>query len=355
MSKPGRKGRGGVTIQDVARAAGVSPMTVSRVVNGEKNVREATREAVLTAVRDLNYTPNAAARSLAGAEATHIGLLHSNPSASYLSKFLVGALEGCRRAGCQLVVDACEDGAAEERAAALRLIDDQVDGVILPAPLSEFGHVLAEFDAAGIPVVGTAVGKTPSDRLNVRIDDFRAAYDVTRHLLDLGHRRIGFIRGHPNQSASERRWLGFAEALREAGIDPARMPVEQGYFSYRSGLDAAERLLKRDLDMTAVFASNDDMAAATVNVAHLRGLQVPEDLSVVGFDDTGIALTVWPELTTVRQPIEAMAQAAIDLLLAEIRARRAGGTVAPAEEVLEHTRVIRDSAAAARVRSRRKA
>ena len=355
MSRPGRRGRGGVTIQDVARLAGVSPMTVSRVVNGEKNVREATREAVLAAVRSLDYTPNAAARSLAGAEATHIGLLHSNPSASYLSKFLVGALEGCRRAGCHLVVDSCGEGEAEERAAAMRLVDDQVDGVILPAPLSEFPHILGEFDAAGIPVVGVAVGKTPPDRLNVRIDDHRAAYDVTRHLLDLGHRRIGFIRGHPNQSASERRWRGFADALLEAGVDPARAAVEQGYFSYRSGLEAAERLLDRDPELTAVFASNDDMAAATVNVAHLRGLQVPEDLSVAGFDDTGIAITVWPELTTVRQPVEAMAEAALDLLLTELRARRSGGSVTPAEQVLEHTRVIRDSAAAPRARSRRKA
>jgi LacI family transcriptional regulator len=120
--------------------------------------------------------------------------------------------------------------------------------------------------------------------------------------------------------------------------------VEQGYFSYRSGLAAADRLLSRDPTMTAIFASNDDMAAATVNIAHLRGLQVPADLSVVGFDDTSIATTVWPELTTVRQPIEPMTQAALELLLDELRARRSNGSSAPAERVLEHTLVIRESA-----------
>jgi LacI family transcriptional regulator len=345
MQKPSRRGRGGVTIDDVARLAGVAPMTVSRVINREKNVRESTREAVLKAVKALNYTPNAAARSLAGADATHVGLLYSNPSAAYLSQFLVGALDGCRRVGCQLVVDSSDENQVEELAAAKRLVHDRVEGVILPAPLSEFPHVLQTFEDAGIPAVGTAVGKTKRPSLNVRIDDLAAAYDMTRHLLELGHRRIGFIRGHPNQSASEQRYQGFAKALREAGVDPAAAPVEQGYFSYRSGLAAAERLLSQHADLTAIFASNDDMAAATVNIAHLRGLQVPDDLTVVGFDDTAIATTVWPELTTVRQPIEAMTEAALELLLVELKARRAGGTTMPAEKVLAHTLVIRESAA----------
>ncbi len=351
MNKPGRRSRGGVTIEDVARLAGVSPMTVSRVVNGETNVRESTREKVLKAVRALNYSPNPAARSLAGAEATHIGLLHSNPSAAYLSKFLVGSLEGCRRVGCQLVVDSCGENVAEEREAAIRLVNDGVEGVIVPTPLSEFAHVTRVFEAAGIPIVAVAVGKTPPRGLNVRIDDRRAAYDMTSHVLGLGHHRIGFIRGHPNQSASEQRWLGFTQALTEHGLSPKWAPVEQGYFSYRSGFDAAQRLLSQHPDLTAIFASNDDMAAATVNVAHLRGLQVPGDLTVAGFDDTGIAMTVWPELTTVRQPIEAMAQAALELLLAELRARRAGRSIAPREQVLEHTLVIRASAAAPRQRT----
>ena len=355
MNKPSRRSRGGVTIQDVARLAGVSPMTVSRVVNGDKNVRDTTRGAVLDAVRALNYSPNVAARNLAGASATHIGLLYSNPGASYLSLFLVGALEGCRRLGCQLVIDSCGDTEQEQRDAARRLIDDPVEGVILPAPLSEIPHIAGEFEAAGVAVVSVAVGLTPPRGLNVRIDDFKAAYEMTRRLIALGHRELGFIRGHPNQSASEQRWCGFAAALREAGMDPAQAPVEQGYFSYRSGLEAAERLICRPSRPTAIFASNDDMAVATVAVAHRHGLQVPTDLSVVGFDDTSIATTVWPELSTVRQPITAMAEAALELLFNELRARGVGETTMPIEHVLAHEVIERESAAAPRARARLKA
>lgn len=353
--RPGRRRRGGVTIQDVARLAGVSPMTVSRVMNDEKNVREATREAVIKAVRELNYAPNPAARSLARADPTHIGVLYSNPSAAYLSKFLLGALEEARQVGTQLVLDSSDEDAAEERAAAVRLAENGVDGVILPAPLSESAHVLEVFENADMPVVRVAVGRMTEPGLNVRVDDRAAAHAMARHLLDLGHRRIGFIRGHPNQSASEERWRGFADALEAAGTDPLTAAVEQGYFTYRSGFEATERLLATWPDLTAIFASNDDMAAAAVNVAHIRGLRVPHDLSVVGFDDTAIATTVWPELTTVRQPIELMAGAALELLLAELRARRSGETLAPADHVIEHALVIRDSAAASVDRVREKA
>jgi LacI family transcriptional regulator len=345
MAKTIRKTRGTVTISEVAEAAGVSPMTVSRVVNGQSAVRDTTREAVLKAIRELNYSPNTAARSLARADPTHLGLLYSNPSAGYLSKFLVGAMEGAREAGCQLVVDSCAEEVNDERAAAARLVEDMVEGAILTAPLSEFPHVMAEFNAADVPVVQVAVGKMPSPGLNVRINDCRAAYEITRHLLEMGHRKIGFIRGHPNQSASGERWRGFAMALKEEGLDAAQAPTEQGYFSYKSGFAAAERLLTQHPDLTAIFASNDDMAAATINVAHIHGRHVPNNLSVVGFDDTAMATTVWPELTTVRQPIEDMATTAVQLLLDGLRARRDGETIRPVERVLDHAVIIRDSTA----------
>ncbi|MFN3945824.1 MAG: LacI family DNA-binding transcriptional regulator [Allosphingosinicella sp.] len=341
-----RRRRGSITIQDVARAAGVSAMTVSRVMNGERNVRESTRAAVREAIDRLNYSPNTAARSLAAGEATHIGLLYANPSAAYLSQFLVGALAGARRAGCHLVLEACESETADGQAEATRgFVQSGVDGVILPPPLSESLPVHAELAAAETPVVTVAMGMPPAGRLNVRIDDFEAAREMTRHLLDLGHRNIGFILGHPNHVATGERMRGFCVALEEAGLDPAGAPTEQGYFTYRSGLVAAERLLARTPCPTAIFASNDDMAAAAVNVAHRKGLDVPRDVSIVGFDDTSPATTVWPELTTVRQPIAAMAEAALDLLLANIRSARSPGAPADTERVLEHELVLRESSA----------
>ncbi|MDP8993468.1 MAG: LacI family DNA-binding transcriptional regulator [Pseudomonadota bacterium] len=339
-----RRSRGSITIQDVARAAGVSAMTVSRVINGERNVRESTRAAVLDAIKRLNYSPNAAARSLAAGEATHIGLLYANPSAAYLSQFLVGALAGARRAGCHLVLEACESETADEQAEATRrFVESGVDGVILPPPLSESRPIHAELAAAATPVVTVAMGLTEPGNLNVRIDDFAAAKAMTNHLLALGHRRIGFIRGHPNHSASAERARGFAAALDDYGLEAEQGPTEQGYFTYRSGLVGAERLLLRTPRPTAIFASNDDMAAAAVNVAHRRGLDVPKDLSVVGFDDTWPATTVWPELTTVRQPIAAMAEAALELLLADMRSHRSGGAPKESERVLDHELVVRES------------
>ena len=344
MNKPSRRSRGSVTIQDVAREAGVSAMTVSRVINNGKNVRDHTRRQVQEAIERLHYSPNTAARTLAAGEATHIGLFYSNPSAAYLSQFLVGALETAKGAGCQLVIEPCEPcSESDQRGAALSLARAGVEGVILPPPLSESVAILAELSAVGIPVVTVAMGKYRNP-LNVCMDDCSAARQMTEYLLGLGHRRIALIKGHPDQIASVQRECGYRGAMAAAGVFDQEMMVEQGYFSFRSGLDAAERLLDRADPPTAIFASNDDMAAAVVSVAHRRGLTVPGDVSVVGFDDTQLATAVWPELTTIRQPVSAMAGAALELLLASVRAERRGDTVGSIERVLDHELVVRASA-----------
>ena len=319
-------------------------MTVSRVVNEEKNVREATREMVLAAVRELNYAPNLAARSLATADDLRIGVIYSNPSAAYLSEFLVGVLDESAGRHAQLLLVKCEASEAEaERAAVDQLIEGRVTGVVLPPPLSESPVVREALKAAGIASVGVATGRFRSDMSCVRIDDRQAASDMTSHLLELGHQRIGFIKGAPNQTASAERLAGFRSALRK---DPgASATIVQGHFTFPSGLAAAERLLDSANPPTAIFASNDDMAAAVVSVAHRRGLDVPQDVSVVGFDDTAVATTLWPTLTTVRQPVSAMAAAGFDLLLREIRARKIGEPTAPVDQVIAHALIDRQSSA----------
>jgi len=343
----GRKPRGAATIHDVARRAGVSPMTVSRVVNGEKNVREATRAAVMSAVQDLNYAPNPAARSLAGGVGARLGLLYSNPSAAYLSEFLVGALDESSRKSAQIILEKCEvTSATAERAAARKLIDGGAAGVILPPPLCESADVLSVLKEAGVPAVAVATGRFNAQASCVRINDFAGAYEMTNYLLSLGHRRIGLIKGHPNQTASLEREHGFETALGEAGIRSDKTLITQGFFSYRSGLEAAEVLLSRKLAPTAIFASNDDMAAAVVSVAHRKGLDVPGDLSVVGFDDTSIAATIWPELTTIRQPITAMAEVAIDLVMRAIKEIKAGREPKLVDHLVDHSLIKRQSAAA---------
>ncbi len=337
-----------VTIHEVARHAGVSPMTVSRVMNSNSNVRDTTRERVMRAVRELNYTPNAAARSLAGAQGTRIALIYTNPSAAYLSELLVGALAGAGRTAAQIVLDTWDHMSHAAERAAARKIAQSVAGVILPPPLCESKVVLSELTAADIPVVAIASGRFQTDLSSVRIDDFRASHEMTEHLIAMGHQRIGFIRGDPNQTASALRYEGFQAAMTQAGlaVDPGL--IHQGYFTYRSGLEAGEKLLSRKTPPTAIFASNDDMAAAAVSVAHRRGLDVPRDLSVVGFDDTPIATTVWPELTTIRQPIAAMAGSAIELLLRSLRLRKDGEARLVSDHVMAHALIKRDSVAAPR-------
>ncbi|HEX4781448.1 MAG TPA: LacI family DNA-binding transcriptional regulator [Usitatibacter sp.] len=338
--------RGAATIADVAKRAGVSPMTVSRVVNGEANVREATRMKVSAAIAELSYMPNQAARRLAGSKLIRIAILYSNPSAAYLNELLVGALNRASLGHLQLVVQKCEEGIEEAK----ELIDNGIDGIILPPPLCDSRALLDLVAKTSTPAVAVASGAPDKRICAIGIDDYRAAFEMTQHLVALGHHRLGFITGHPNQTASARRLAGFRAAMKESGLQLPDSLVAQGMFNYRSGLDAAEVLLRNETRPTAIFASNDDMAAATVAIAHRMGLDVPGDLTVAGFDDAALATTIWPELTTVRQPIFDMAGAAVDLLVRQIRAQRDGVAEKCEHVVMDFSLIRRQSDAAPRLR-----
>lgn len=340
---------GAPTISDVAELAGVSLMTVSRVINAERNVRDTTRKSVNDAIAELNYAPNRAARRLAGAAQLRIGLLYSNPSESYLSAFLLGSVEQASRADIQLVVQSASLG-SDERDAAQRLIDSGVDGIILPPPLCDSQPVLDLLSDANVPAVVVATGRRPGKLAAVSIDDRSAAREMTTHLLDLGHQRIGFIIGNPNLTASGERLAGYREALAARGVKVEDALIAQGLFTYRSGLDAAEELLDVKHPPSALFASNDDMAAASVAVAHRLGLDVPGDLTVVGFDDSALATTIWPELTTIHQPIADMSRAAVDLLAGMLRDKRSGVAKGARHLTLDYTLIRRQSDAAPRKR-----
>ncbi|MFS8429375.1 LacI family DNA-binding transcriptional regulator [Xanthomonas campestris pv. plantaginis] len=334
-----------ITINEVAALAKVSPMTVSRVVNSNGNVRDATRARVMRAVDKLGYTPNLAASALAAAQSTRIALIYSDPSGAYLRELLLGVLRVASRTSIQLVIDCWDDLDADAERKAARKLAKGVAGVILPPPLCESKAAVLELVRAKVPVVAIASNHFSPDVACVRIDEFAAAKEITEHLIAQGHTRIGYIAGHPNLSASTRRFEGFQAALSDAGLRLDRHLVQPGDYTYRSGLLAAEKLLARKRRPSAIFASNDDMAAAAISVAHRRGLDVPRDLSVVGFDDTSAATAVWPELTTVQQPIAAMADAALDILLKTIRAKeRPARTMV--DHVVAHLLVKRDSVAA---------
>jgi len=348
LNQPARQRRRtkAATIADVAELAGVSPMTVSRVVKDETSVRQATRDKVIAAIAALDYLPHPSMRRVGDMDSIRIGMVFNDPSVGYLNDFMIGLLGKAGLRHVQLDVQRCELREDEE-AQVQAMIVSGIHGLILPPPFCDSEPLLQKLAAHGVPSVTVSSGRPSESACAIGIDDQRAAYEMTRHLLSLGHQRLGFILGDRRQHCSEQRLAGFRSAMRDAGLDPAVMGVlAQGDFSYRSGLDAAEALLAGPQRPTAIFASNDDMAAATVAVAHRMGLDVPSDLAVVGFDDAPLATTIWPELTTVRQPVSAMAGAAVELLVRHIRARRAGKPL-PSEHLLMPFDLVRRQSDAA--------
>jgi len=316
-------------------------MTVSRVVNDPSRVSAARRKMVLKAIQALRYSPNSAAQALAGGQAIKLALFYDNPSAAYLSRFLVGAIGEAQRLHAQLAIVKCPAGG--QKRAIRELLANGAHGVILPPPLCDSTRLHAALGSAGLPVVSVAGGARFAHTPSVRIDDFAAAAAMTRHILRLGHRRIGFIAGNPDQIASAERKRGYRAAIIEAGLRIDERLIAQGLFTYRSGLTSGGALLDLSEPPTAIFASNDDMAAAAVAVAHQRHLDVPADLTVCGFDDTDLARSIWPELTTVRQPIAEMACAATATLVEHVRARQKGKTIEPETQLFAFSIVRRHS------------
>ncbi|HEX8486413.1 LacI family DNA-binding transcriptional regulator [Sphingomonas sp.] len=310
------------TIKDVSAAAGVSIKTVSRVLNNERYVGAQTRERVQAAVAALNFRPSMAARSLAGRRSFQIALVCDNPSPHYLFEIQAGVRERCEPEGVRMIAQPYDRASPRLIDDILALVDTtQVDGVILTPPITDRDDVRATLRQRGVRTVLVSpgdVGATPS----ARIDNTRAAAVMTHHLLALGHRRIGFVAGHPDYAASAQRAAGHRIALAAAGIadDPALFA--EGAYDFPSGARAGGVLLELPEPPTAIFAASDEMAAGVLTAAHARGLRLPDDLSVVGFGDDALAGYVWPPLTTIRQPTRDLGWQAADLLLTQVDERR---------------------------------
>lgn len=315
----GARGGPNVTIYDVADAAGVSIKTVSRVLNHEPNVSPRTQERVVAAVAALSYRPNISARSLAGSRSYLLGLLFDNPSDAYVSDVQLGALSKCKEYGYHLVIEKIEHESPDVRAAMDAFLSTlRIDGLILTPPLCDVPDILESLDQAGTPYVRIAPDREPWRAARVHMDDRRAAYEMTQYLLDLGHRSIGFIKGHPDHGASHLRYEGYRDALRSKGVELSPKLVRQGDFSFRGGAECAESLLQGTQRPTAIFASNDEMALGALSVANRVGLNVPRDISIAGFDDSPLCRITWPQLTTVRQPVAEMAAAAAEMLISRV-------------------------------------
>ena len=333
-------------MKEVAERAGVSLMTVSRVINNTALVRPETRERVERAVADLNYRPNLGARRLAGGRSMFIGLLYHNPSPGYLSKILRGAIDRCRELGHHLVLEDFGQSApyADPEAAVAKLNLVDLDGLVVTPPLSVHAPFMRALETSGLPIVRIAPADIHEEGLRIAMDDTRAMEELLDHVVGLGHRRIAFIEGPDRHAASTHRRDGFLRGMRKHGLTLRPEFRQVGDFTYRSGLTTGRALLELDAPPTAIVASNDDMAAGVVGAAHMMGLKVPEDVSVVGFDDIELATTIWPELTTVRQPITAMASQAVELLTAFLRDDREA--MERLRALQSHDIMVRDSVAA---------
>ena len=331
------------TITDVADAAGVSIKTVSRVFNDEPNVRQATRDRVLAAAATLDYHPNVAARSLAGRRSFLIGLAYENPSPNYVVDLQTGALDRLKGERYRLLVLPFADVAAASGKMQAIARASGLDGIVLAPPLSDDAATVAELEACGLPYVRIAPTSGGSHAPDVAMDDVGATRAVIDHLVGLGHRRIGIVRGDPSHASAAARLEGYRAGLAAyaVAIDPDLEVT--GAYTFASGYEAGRILLALSDRPTAIFASNDDMAAGVLNAAYEAGVTVPDALSVVGFDDSNIASVVWPRLTTIHQPIRDMARVATGALLALIEDKP--GSAPPPHLAMPYELVIRGSTA----------
>jgi len=304
------------TINDVARIAGVSKKTVSRVINRSPLLHADTRARVERVIGELGYIPNPQARALALRRNFLIGLVHDNPNAQTVMNVQHGLLAGLHGSEFELVVRPV-DRASPTMLDDLRhfLERQRLFGVLLMPPISEDDGVARLCAAIGCRYVrmGSAMLDVPAQM--VASDDRIAVQAAAACLIEAGHRRIGFIGGPAGFRSAHERRAGFDAALAAAGLALSDDRVAEGGYTFESGLAAAERLLDARPRPTAIFAANDEMAAGVVHAARRRGLAIPADLSIIGFDDTPIAAHVWPPLTTVRWPSAAMAEAAARKLI----------------------------------------
>jgi LacI family transcriptional regulator len=318
-----------ITIDDVAELAGVSIKTVSRVVNQEPNVREATRKKVEAAIAKLNYQPNKAARSLASHHSHLIGLIYDDPSyyeipsAGYVIRMQQGALSACHASKYELLIHPCQYR-KKDIGKEIKTLIEQVrpDGIVLAAPLSNMPKIVRAIEATGTPLVRLSPGTANGRQLTVVTNDREISAEMTRYLASLGHTRIAFITGHPSAKAVGNRYLGYRDGLEQSGLKFSEQLVAAGDNSIGSGEECAMQLLERKNRPTAIFAANDDMAAGVIRVADRLGIKVPDELSVAGYDDISLARQVYPALTTINQPLSAMAERAALALIASVRDKR---------------------------------
>lgn len=326
------------TIIDVADKAGVSFKTVSRVLNGEPNVRDTTRQKVLEAAEALNFTLNHSARSLRSHNPPVIALIVQNPASSYAHELQLGILKGCQDVGYRLIVEATQQPQVPDTLMKRK----GLAGIILGPPQADQISLVRHLATLDFPFVRLATELDIDSTPRISVDESGAAFDAVSHLIGLGHRDIAMIEGADDQHASKLRRAGYEAAMKRAGLPVRPDLILPGDFTFESGRIAAETLLKRTDRPTAVFAANDDMAAGCLAAAYRYNIRIPDDLSIIGFDDSASARLVYPALSTIRQSTIEMATSAVKWL----DQMRRGKTSPTTHRIIPHELIIRQSSAA---------
>jgi LacI family transcriptional regulator len=329
------------TINDIARLANVSKKTVSRVINESPFVREETRTRIAEIIRSTGFSPDPQARGLAFRRSYLIGLVYDNPNAPYVINVQEGALGALRRVGYELVVHPCDRNSPEFLGDIRQLVGRQkLDGMLILPPVSENNTLADMLREIGCPYIRILSAALDEPQNLVQSMDRQSAAEVAEHLAKLGHTRIAMIIGPTNYRSSQERLEGFSNALADRGLTLPPDYIAEGAYTFESGAACAEMLLSRSPRPTAIFAGNDETAAGVYRTAYLRGLRIPHDLTIIGFDDSPLASRLCPSLTTMRQPIRDMGRLAAEKLISKIS--RTEGPSAAATTVFPHL-VVRES------------
>ena len=343
------------TIREVAARAGVSHQTVSRVINGDGYVAVATRARVLQAIRQLNFVPNAIARSLSSRRSHTLGVVSNDISDHSFAEMAAGAELEARRHGFYLIIGSVEDGSPDDEEAYLRLMQQRrIDGLIVARPrLRPASRRLLAAIADSIPTVAIASRLEALRLHSVDIDNRGGGRMAAAHLIEKGHRAIATITGPLDWPSAQARMEGAREALRDAGITTELLVATSGEWGVDGGRAAMSQLLESGRTFTALFAQSDLLALGAMAELQARRLSVPGDVSVIGYDDIPVAQYLSPALTTVRQPMPEVGARAVRFLVEELanpnRTRRR-------HQLVDVSLVVRDSVASpARPRGRAQA
>ena len=307
-----------LNINDIARLAGVSKMTVSRVVNKEPNVSPKMLERVQRVIDKHNYTPSQQARALSLRRSFLISIIHDNPNSSYVTEAMYGALEFCRSAGYELIMHPCDLSKKNTFDEIISFIEHlKIDGVILLQPVSESDELAAKLKEIDCNFVRLLSSKVDDDAHMIYHNDGEAVDQIVRHLTDLGHREIAIIRGPEKSQAANQRFEAFRSALSKQGLKLPENHVAIGDHTFQSGIEGAEWLLGSNRPPTAIFGSNDEMAIWAVVTAQKMSIKIPAELTIVGFDNSPQASKMWPALTTVDSNVRRMTELAAQKLIAQ--------------------------------------